>query len=408
MACSGRNRVFGWLRPTIVGCLVSACSLAPKQSPRVLETVEELPAGFAGSEAEGSYEPLEWWKAFADPALDRVIAEVLTSNFDLAEAVARGRSGPGPGPHRQGLGFPRCCSRRRASATPTRPTNAGIGAQFEELGLESGLGASGVVLPDRLGLTTYTAAAEVAYEVDFWGRNRNDALAAGAGRLASEVDYLTARMGVLAETVPDLPRDRQPAPPAEADRRDRRDPAAGGVPRRVPLRPRPRRCRQPSRGTPPSAHHAGRAAADRGPPGRCGGDGSGCFWEATATTSPGFCPIHRPPPRPSNRSRPVSRPTSWRSVPTSAPPGSGWKRPGTPSAPAVRTCCRGCRCTAPSGVQSTEAGEWFDPDQWFRNLSMNLLGPVFQGSRLRGNVALAEARLDEAAAAYGRGRGDRG
>ena len=54
------------------------------------------------------------------------------------------------------------------------------------------------------------------------------------------------------------------------------------------------------------------------------------------------------------------------------------------------------------GVQSTEADEWFDPDQWFRNLSMNLLGPVFQGSRLRGNVALAEARLDEAAAAYGR------
>jgi len=54
------------------------------------------------------------------------------------------------------------------------------------------------------------------------------------------------------------------------------------------------------------------------------------------------------------------------------------------------------------GLQSTEGGEWFDPDQWFRNLSFNLLGPVFQGSRLRSNVDLAEARLDEAAAAYGR------
>ena len=54
------------------------------------------------------------------------------------------------------------------------------------------------------------------------------------------------------------------------------------------------------------------------------------------------------------------------------------------------------------GLQSTESGELFNPDQWFRNLSLNLLGPVFQGSRLRSNVALAEARLNEAAAAFGR------
>ena len=33
---------------------------------------------------------------------------------------------------------------------------------------------------------------------------------------------------------------------------------------------------------------------------------------------------------------------------------------------------------------------------------MNLLAPVFEGGRRRGNVALAEARLDEAAAAFGR------
>ena len=45
--------------------------------------------------------------------------------------------------------------------------------------------------------------------------------------------------------------------------------------------------------------------------------------------------------------------------------------------------------------------DWFDPDQWFRNLSSNLLAPVFQGGRLRGDVALAEAVLDEATATYG-------
>ena len=60
------------------------------------------------------------------------------------------------------------------------------------------------------------------------------------------------------------------------------------------------------------------------------------------------------------------------------------------------------------GLQSTDSSEWFDPDQWFRNLTANLLGPVFQGSRLRKNIALAEARLNEAAARLWTFRGHRG
>ena len=76
------------LFPVIVGSLISACSLALKPSP-IPESVAELPDEFVGSEVVGSYEPLEWWKTFADPVLDQVIETVLASNFDLAEAVAR-------------------------------------------------------------------------------------------------------------------------------------------------------------------------------------------------------------------------------------------------------------------------------------------------------------------------------
>ena len=54
------------------------------------------------------------------------------------------------------------------------------------------------------------------------------------------------------------------------------------------------------------------------------------------------------------------------------------------------------------GLESSNSSDWFDPDQWYRNLGANLLAPVFQGGRLRSNVALAEAQLDEAVAAYGR------
>ena len=54
------------------------------------------------------------------------------------------------------------------------------------------------------------------------------------------------------------------------------------------------------------------------------------------------------------------------------------------------------------GLQSTDSGQWFDTDQWYRNLSVNLLGPLFQGPRLRSNISLAEARLKEATFAFGR------
>ena len=55
------------------------------------------------------------------------------------------------------------------------------------------------------------------------------------------------------------------------------------------------------------------------------------------------------------------------------------------------------------GLESTDSGDWFDPDQWYRNLgAQTCWHRVFQGGRLRSNVALAEAQLDEAVAAFGR------
>ena len=388
------------LVPVAVGCLIPACSLAPKQTPEALEAVEELPAGFAGSEA-GPYEPLEWWKTFADPALDRVIAAALASNFDLAEAVARVEQARQRERIAKSSAFPLAQPVIGASDSDT-PTNAGIGAQFDELGLgpDQG-GAFGIVLPDRLGLTTYSASAELAYEVDFWGRNRNDGLAAGAERLASEADYLTARMGVLAETVRtyleivNLRRQETFAGQIVELLRDLESLAVSRYDRGL----------TDARGLHAARRHLREAQAElpqieallAAAEGRLrvllGG-----YREDLAGLLPGD-------PAPSPALDPV---------PAGIPAGLLAQRPDVGAA---RQRVEAARYTLGArradllprlslhgsiGLQGADAGEWFDPDQWFRNLSLNLLGPVFQGSRLRGNVALAEARLKEAAAAFGR------
>ena len=185
----------------IVGCLISSCSLTPNRIPPVLEAVTELPDEFAESDVAGSYEPLEWWKAFADPVLDQVIEAVLASNFDLAEAVARVDQARARERIVKAPAFPLLQPSVDITDTET-PTNAGIAAHLDELGVGSDIYRDfGIKLPDRIGLTTYSLGLDISYELDLWGRNRNDALAANAERLASESDYLTARMGVLAETV---------------------------------------------------------------------------------------------------------------------------------------------------------------------------------------------------------------
>lgn len=389
------------LLPAIVGFLVSACSLAPRSTTPVAESVVGLTDESSGSEAAGSIRRREWWKTFGDPALDRIIEGVLVSNFDLAAAVARVDQARARARIARAPLFPSIQATAGVNEFDA-PTNAGIGAQLDELGVGSGAGGvSGITLPDRLGLTTYTAGVEFAYELDFWGRNRNDGLAAGARRLASESDYLTARMGVLAETVRaylelvNLRRQRKLATETAEISRQRESLAESRYERGLTDVSDLHRARQDARGAQSQlpqieAQLANAEGRLRVLMGDRGVDLAGLLSDSPAGN--GF-------PQP---------------VPPGIPTRLLTQRPDVVAAKQRMEAARyqvGARRAdltprlslhGSIGLQSTESSEWFNPEQWFRNLSMNLLGPVFQGSRLRGNLALAKAGLKEAVAAYGR------
>ncbi len=369
--------------------------------PPSLESAVKVPDEFSGSEVAGSYEPLEWWKTFADPVLDEVIREVLTSNFDLAAAVARVHQARMRARIAKAPVFPLLRPSVSANDFDT-PTNAGIGAQLDELGLGSAVeGASGITLPDRLGLTTYALSMEFAYEADFWGRNRNDALAAGAVGLASESNYLSARMGVLAETVGTYLE--------IVDLRSQQRLASKIVEtfQQLELLAKSRY----DRGlTDVRALHAARrslrvAQAELPQIEALRADAEGRLWVLLGGYRADLADILPDSLTPS---------TALLPIPIGIPADLLVQRPDVNAAwqrvEAARYSVGARRADllprlslqGSIGLQSTDADEWFDLDQWFRNLSLNLLGPVFQGSRLRSNVALAEAELNEAAAAFGR------
>ena len=375
------------LTPAIVGFFVSACTLAPRSAPPVAESVSELTDGSAGGEVAVSIQRREWWKSFADPALNRIIENVLESNFDLAAAVARVDQARARARIARAPLFP--------SIQPTAgvnefdaPTNAGIGAQLDELGVGSGGGGvPRIALPDRLGLTTYTVGAEFAYELDFWGRNRNDGLAAGAERQASESDYLTARMGVLAETVRtylelvNLRRQRTLASEIAEVSRQRESLAESRYDRGLTDVSVLHRARQDARGAQAELPQIEALLADA--EGRLRvlmGDHRVDLTQLTV----------RIPVRQRSTCTPFHR---------AFQPALLMQRPDVVAARQRMEAARlqvGARRAdlAPRlslhgsiGLQSTESSEWFDPEQWFRNLSMNLLGPVFQGTRLQAAIS---------------------
>ncbi len=397
-------RLLNFMVSVTACCLISACALKMNLvdlAPEADGTVSELPDEYDGTEVAGAYEPLEWWKTFAAPVLDRVIEAALDSNFDLAEAVARVEQARARERIVKAPAFPLL----QPSADITDidiPTNAGIAAQLDEVGLGPDVYSDfGIELPDRLGLTTYTLGVDFSYELDFWGRNRNDALAAGAERLASEADYLTARMGVLAETVRtyleivDLRRQRKLANENVEIFRQRESLAEfrydrGRIDTLVLYAAR-QNLRNAEAGLPQIEALLA--------------DAEGRLWVLLGGYRSDLEEMLPDSLTPA---------TALEPVPTGIPADLLAQRPDVNAA---RQRVEAARYTVgarradmfPSlslygsiGLQSTEGSEWFDPDQWFRNLSFNLLGPVFQGSRLRSNVDLAEARLDEAAAAYGR------
>ena len=391
----------GRILPVVAACLILSCSLAPGRVPPVLESVRDMPGGYSGSEADGSYEPLEWWKAFKDPVLDRVVEEVLASNFDLAEAVARVQQARMRERIAKSVAFPSLQASAGVNDSDT-PTNAGIGAQLDELGLGTeGDNALGISLPDRLGLTTYNLSAGFSYELDFWGRNRNDARAAGAALLATESDYLSARMGVLSETV------RTYLEIVNLRRQQQLSAGVVDIYRQLETLARSRYDRGliDARGL-SAARRSLQVSQARLPQiDALRTQAEGRLWVLLGGYRSDLAEMLPDSLNPD---------TILEFIPLGIPADLLVQRPDVGAA---RQRVEAARFTVGArradllprlslqgsiGLQSTDADEWFDPDQWFRNLTVNLLGPVFQGSRLRANVALAESRLDEAAAAYGR------
>jgi outer membrane protein, multidrug efflux system len=117
----------------------------------------------------------DWWRGFHSKQLTDLVEESLTSNLDVAAAIAR---------------IVQADAQARIAGAPLLPTVGGNAGYTRSRASQSTSAAVGtpqtIVGPSERGI--YNAGLAASYEIDFWGKNRAALLAAQETAVASRFD----------------------------------------------------------------------------------------------------------------------------------------------------------------------------------------------------------------------------
>jgi multidrug efflux system outer membrane protein len=169
----------------LMSALIVGCDLGPDYVRPQLE----LPVQFRATEATATkaWPSEDWWRGFKSPQLDLLIEQARAQNCDIEAAIARVRQAD---------------AQVRVAGAPMLPTvGANAGASWQQVGVTRG----GFTSSSRGGSSTSTldihdyslTPFNVAYEVDFWGKNRAGLQAAKASAVFSRFDQQVVALTVV-------------------------------------------------------------------------------------------------------------------------------------------------------------------------------------------------------------------
>ncbi len=171
----------------IVAGLLAACSLAPTYHAPVLQAVPEqykeagawMPATPADTQPRGP-----WWNDFKDPQLDELERRLSQSNPDLQAALARYQQS-------------HAISRQAFSALfPELDIGASVMRELPSANAPQ-------EFPNPPTADVFTTGLNLAWEIDLFGRLRNQAAAAKARAQASAADLAALDLSLQAELATD-------------------------------------------------------------------------------------------------------------------------------------------------------------------------------------------------------------
>ncbi|HEY3032478.1 MAG TPA: efflux transporter outer membrane subunit [Bradyrhizobium sp.] len=166
-------RVARWLVALCIVASSAGCLLTKDLPDPALDIPQEYqPQGYKAARLTGADAPpmLDWWRGFRSRELTDLMEEAQTVNLDIAAATAR---------------FIQADAQARIAGAALLPTLQGNGS--EAYSRTSGSSASGLSIGGRE-VVNYTASLSAAYELDFWGKNRDATQAAEETAFANRFD----------------------------------------------------------------------------------------------------------------------------------------------------------------------------------------------------------------------------
>ncbi|MGZ3273783.1 MAG: efflux transporter outer membrane subunit [Caulobacteraceae bacterium] len=165
----------------------AACSFAPAYAPPAPPQVASYKEdkGWTRAEPADTLPRGGWWTVFKDSTLDGLEAKVDASNPTLAQALARYQAAQGF------LGVARAAEGPRLGASGTASRNR----QSDNRPLR------GSNQPDEYAADSI--GVQLDYEIDLWGRVRNEVAAQKANVQASAADLASARLSLEAQLADD-------------------------------------------------------------------------------------------------------------------------------------------------------------------------------------------------------------
>ncbi len=189
----------GWsLRASRIGLTVGFCAIVAACAPDLgappqIQSPETFAAARSYAAPSSPWPNDRWWKAYGDPVLDGLIGEALAGSPDLRIAEARVRQANAAVEQAGAPLWPTITA--NGAALPTQATlNQGFPPQYTSL-LPHGWHIQG------------SATGNLAYQFDFFGKNRAALAAATSNAEAVEIDAAAARIALstaLAGTYADL------------------------------------------------------------------------------------------------------------------------------------------------------------------------------------------------------------
>lgn len=165
-----------------LAAFLPACSFAPHYD----RPEQEMPSQWRTVDMGSTPVNTDWWSRFNDPVLTELVEEALKNNQNLAESMARIESAAA----QTGVGT--------AALLPLVNASGGAGAQGVSEKSANTPPFSASKLSRRY--TTYQGALSASWELDFWGKRRNQYTMLSDVLMSTVIGHEALRLSVAGQT----------------------------------------------------------------------------------------------------------------------------------------------------------------------------------------------------------------